>query len=62
MPIQIDDTLKLFQDELNVLHQRIKHESKLDDFKFLQAEIKVLNDLVANIFKYKAIQLNVKKN
>ena len=56
--IDIDINLKLFKDELNLLHNLIGHEKDKDNFKLLQQEIKLLNDLITNVLKLKALKMS----
>jgi len=56
--IDIDATLKLFQDEVNALHNQIGHEKDKENFKLLQQEIKILNDLITNVLRLKALKMS----
>jgi len=56
MTLNTDMVLKLFQDELSNLQNRITHEKDKEAFKTITIEIKIINDLITCIFKYKMLQ------
>lgn len=57
----IDEILKQLQEQLNVLQNKIGHETNLEDFKLLTQEIKIINDLIQSVFKYKAVKMTPPK-
>ena len=57
----IDEILKQLQEQLNVLQNKIGHETNLEDFKLLTQEIKIINDLIQSVFKNKAVKMTPPK-
>ena len=57
----IDEILKQLQEQLNILQNKIGHETNLEDFKLLTQEIKIINDLIQSVFKYKAVKMTPPK-
>jgi len=54
----IDSVLKEMQEQLNVLQNTIAHcEKDKDAFKTLTKEIRIVNDILSNLFKYKELKM-----
>ena len=54
----IDSVLKEMQEQLNVLQHSISHcENDKEAFKILTKEIRIVNDILSNLFKYKELKM-----
>ena len=54
----IDSILKEMQEQLNVLQNTIAHcEKDKEAFKILTKEIRIVNDIISNLFKYKELKM-----
>ena len=54
----IDSILKEMQEQLNVLQNTIAHcEKDKEAFKILTKEIRIVNDILSNLFKYKELKM-----